>query len=498
MAFLLGEHGKQAALSEELAVCLECVRAGQPIDAALSRYPADAAELEPLLRAALAARSGFAAPIRESRRLSARSEFLQAAARQSRMATQRRARTQRPPSVLTRPLWSAFAPAVAAAALFVVALVPIMSLTSTNALPGDWNYGFKRSAEVVRLALTLNPADRLNLELAFHDRRLGELEQLAASGRLNDPTLVEQLTNETSALVQTVSHNPQLGPSEALKVVQQTQAQVQALNDKIAPLAPASVKPAITNAVQQTQQVEAQANEVAQAKVDAAQTQYPHNGLGVKNAQSETATATPSPTPTATAAATETATASPSPSPSATPATSGTVVAIVPPPQAPPIVRAPAAAGASAPSPSTVLQPPSNPQAEATGGVPSGAAATGTTITAAAPRPTPAPTPAPLVPPVQPPNGLTVVRMPLPAGQQTPFVYNGPALPIPQALASIAGQYDVLWFSPPGYGGAVYPWYPGQSSPNELLEPGTLVTIHIKPGAPAILTYEVPGTTAGH
>src|SRR5579875_848083 len=216
MDFSWRERGRQAELSEALADCLARIERGASIASALAAHPHLARELEPLLRAAVAARTSFAAPIREDRRLSARSEFLQAAARQRSLgalaATRRRDPVRHLPAVLTQPLWSTFAPAVVAAALFVVALVPIMSITSTSSLPGDWNYGFKRSAELVRLALTLNPADRLNLELAFHRRRLGELEQLAASGRLTNPTLVEQLTTETSALVKSVSNNPQLGP----------------------------------------------------------------------------------------------------------------------------------------------------------------------------------------------------------------------------------------------------------------------------------------------
>jgi len=112
-------------------------------------------------------------------------------------------------------------------------------------------------------------------------------------------------------------------------------------------------------------------------------------------------------------------------------------------------------------------------------------------------QPTPPPTPAPLVPPAQPPNAQQVVVKLLPPGQPSTFVYNGPELPVPQALASIAGSYDAVFFTQPQHGGAVYPWYPGQSNPAELLEPGSLVTIQTKPGAPATLTYVVPGVSPG-
>jgi hypothetical protein len=504
MVFTLGHRSQHRELSEILAACLDSIDGPEGIPGCLRRYPEHAPELEPLLRTALATHSRLTPPVRESRRLAARSEFLRAAARESRataLAPNRRIDAQRPPSVLTRPLWSAFAPAIVAAMLFVVAIIPIMSITSSTALPGDWNYGFKRSTERVRLALTLSPADRLNLELAFHNRRLGEIEQLAAAGRLNDPSLVQELTTETSALVQSVSRNPQLGPSEALKVAQQTQAQVQALSDKVAPLAPASIKPAINDAVEQTQQVQAKASEVAQAKADSAtQTQSsesplkpPHNEAGSKStlttpaseiaAANSTASATATPTGTASPTATPTITATAVPS--ATPTSTSTAVAIVPPPQAQPVQRPPVAASAP------VLRPPTNPQQST---VP----APQQSSVAAVSTPAPTPTATPLVPPSQPPNGQQVVVKLLPAGQQSTFVYTGAKTSIPQALASISGAYDAVFYTLPENGGQVYEWRPGQSNPLDAIEPGSLVTIQVKPGASATLTYVVASNGASH
>ena len=83
----------------------------------------------------------------------------------------------------------------------------------------------------------------------------------------------------------------------------------------------------------------------------------------------------------------------------------------------------------------------------------------------------------------------------LAAGQTTTLVYFGPDLPITEALASISGAYDAVFYTQPKeHGGQVYPWYPGQSNPGELLETGALISVHIKPGAPAVLTFPVAGT----
>jgi len=148
-----------------LAACIDEANSSEAVERCLARYPEYADQLRPLLVATLSMRRGMAVPIREEPRLAARRQFLQAAARRSQTASGyavgRPITPDRTPSVLLRPLWSAFAPAVVAAVFFVVALVPIMSITSASSLPGDWNYGFKRATERVRLALALDPADRL-------------------------------------------------------------------------------------------------------------------------------------------------------------------------------------------------------------------------------------------------------------------------------------------------------------------------------------------------
>jgi len=63
-------------------------------------------------------------------------------------------------------------------------------------------------------------------------------------------------------------------------------------------------------------------------------------------------------------------------------------------------------------------------------------------------------------------------------------------MPIGQALSSIAGAYDAVFYTQPHeHGGQVFEWYPGQSDPGIVLEPGSQVAVHVKPGAAANLTY---------
>lgn len=59
-----------------------------------------------------------------------------------------------------------------------------LSTAPAHALPGDPLYGLKRAAEDWRYRLTVNPAERLRLALAYAGRRLQEAEAAQALGRL--------------------------------------------------------------------------------------------------------------------------------------------------------------------------------------------------------------------------------------------------------------------------------------------------------------------------
>jgi YD repeat-containing protein len=98
---------------------------------------------------------------------------------------------------------------------------------------------------------------------------------------------------------------------------------------------------------------------------------------------------------------------------------------------------------------------------------------------------------APLIPPSQPPAASQqIVAKQLPPGQTTAFTYTGAEMPITQALSSIAGSYDAVFYTQPReHGGTVFEWYPGQSDPSIILEPGSQVAVHVKPGAPATLSF---------
>jgi len=462
MKFWAVRNAETREMEDVLAACLDEVRRPEDVEAALARHVAHAQELRPLLSATVSMRESMATPVREDRRLAARRRVLQAGRRPLPLPAANRASgqdTYRTPNVLLRPLWSSFAPAFVAALFFLIAFIPMLSLTSVSALPGDWNYGFKRATERVRLALALDPSERLNLQLAFHSRRLGEIERLAADGRLTDPALVQAFTDETSALVQTVSENPQIGPSEALKVAVQTQAQVQALSDKVAPLASASLKPVVDDAVQQSEQVQLKASEVAQSKEDAVAARSPST--------QGTLSASATPTPKSQLDDSSTATATPTSTATPTATATATATALVPPSQPP--LSVPAAPPRLNPAPAPVAALPSRSVAAA-----------------------------PLVPPAQPINSQQMFTKPLVPGENA-LTYIGPEMSVPQALASITGAYDKVYYTEPAeHGSAVFSYYPGQIDAPGMLEPGSQVTVSIKPGVPATLTYSILPTDSGH
>jgi hypothetical protein len=67
--------------------------------------------------------------------------------------------------------------------LTLVMVAVTLSLMSANTIPGDFLYGTKRMYENVQLALTFSPDRRAVLEEEFNQRRLTEIEDLIEQNR---------------------------------------------------------------------------------------------------------------------------------------------------------------------------------------------------------------------------------------------------------------------------------------------------------------------------
>jgi hypothetical protein len=163
----------QAMLTPEIFdECLLQLQDGIALEKVLGNYPAQAAELRPLLETA--------------RRLSK-------AAGAPPMSTEQRSRVGFLEKVIRLSLrnkvsiWQRTSLRLAGAV--VLALVLVFSgiwgviQTSASSLPGDSLYPVKRSVENVRLQFTPNDANRLNLEQEFDQRRKSEVQELIKDKR---------------------------------------------------------------------------------------------------------------------------------------------------------------------------------------------------------------------------------------------------------------------------------------------------------------------------
>lgn len=152
--------------------CLARLNAGEDLELILAQYPQQAAELRPLLMAALKARrAGSPLRIPASAQIDSRTRFLVEAQR----------RQSQPKSFFPR---LNFAGALVTALILLFAGIFGTSLASAETIPGEALYPVKRVVEKAQLALTTDQNTRLKLEEEFDRRRVAEAEELEQKGRI--------------------------------------------------------------------------------------------------------------------------------------------------------------------------------------------------------------------------------------------------------------------------------------------------------------------------
>jgi hypothetical protein len=156
--------------------CTQRLLQGDSVEQCLARYPEQAAELEPLLRVAAAAR-------RTSSAVEPRPEFKARARHEVQLqlcSEGRKPEPKRTPALHWMPRW-----AMAAVMLvFVVLLAGTTTVAaSSGTVPGDTLYSVKTASEQVRLNLTFSKAAKAKLEARFAGRRVREMARLAEKGR---------------------------------------------------------------------------------------------------------------------------------------------------------------------------------------------------------------------------------------------------------------------------------------------------------------------------
>jgi uncharacterized protein DUF5666/uncharacterized protein DUF5667 len=155
-------------LYDALENCLEALERGASLDQALTRYPALADQLRPLLAVSLMARSASRLHVPADIRRRGRVRLLQ---KSDDLSQSRRGRSR----IIS------FFPRMALTGM----LVGVLALTSTglvsassSALPGQQLYPVKRTWESLRLWLVFNPEQRDVLESTFEQERLDETYEL--------------------------------------------------------------------------------------------------------------------------------------------------------------------------------------------------------------------------------------------------------------------------------------------------------------------------------
>jgi hypothetical protein len=514
-------HAADAPLGELLAAALTRIEAGEAtIESTLAAHPAQAAQLRPLLETALAARGAFEREPSAAVHARLRARVLAAAA-------------PRPMPVVRRPLWQPAATAALALAFLVALAIPVGMLANGRAVPGDWNYGLKRTGERVRLAVTLDNGERRALHLALAQRREREIQTLLEQNRTEYlPQAVRAFNIEVGNIAESLNRGSPLSLIEARRIAEASARQEEVLKQvavQAPPPARAAAEEALSTVAQTRsaaiQAVEQRDPQLARALEQApTPTPTPAGSGGISRPPvtvspppmrtSTVPTLVPEPTTTATA----TPTAPPTPTVTATPSATSTVIATMPATAAPPAVaqtpaptqpgaaptvpisaaaaQASAAAQSRAPTvlpvvpslpPAALLTPTPTPSSRVSTEVPAPATAT------VAPNRTPTATPRPTeTPAARTPAPPAPVRQMLGVGTNT-LVYVGQTpTPLTALLGPILAQVrQVRIYSPGAVGVVVYT--PGQTTIQPVVMPFAWLEIDMAAPAPVPSLNLVPG-----
>ena len=179
------------ALLPALDDALAALEAGASLSQALAADPAQAAELRPLLVAALAAGAGADLPrVPAGAQIFSRAQFLAAADRRPALApVPAPGRGSRLRAWLTGQSAAGTSLLARAVAVSLVVLAGLSAggygavVASAQSLPGDALYEVKRTVERTELLLTTDAQSRERLQTEFDDRRVREAQAVVNQGR---------------------------------------------------------------------------------------------------------------------------------------------------------------------------------------------------------------------------------------------------------------------------------------------------------------------------
>ncbi len=222
-----------------------------------------------------------------------------------------------PPLAAPRRMGGALAGVSALAAAVAIGVVGFGFITAGDAVPGEWNYGFKRATEGAQVRFARGD-ERINVNIRQAQARIDEIQRLAVRGDLNRGH-ISRFTSELADLRELAEEAP-FDPLQQARVRGLSESAVAVLTETDEELAPAA------------EEAIDRAHEVAAAVSGGVVEPVPEPTATATVAPEPTATPTPEPTatPTPEPAATETPepAATETPEPSATPVPDGGAGAI--------------------------------------------------------------------------------------------------------------------------------------------------------------------------
>lgn len=208
--------------------CLEALIEGRwDLDECLRMYPEHAAELRPMLLAAIATSQSFAAEPRPEFASAARERFLVATGQRLRetmdvepsptffaaarvrflMRAQKMNLGEKAKAPWRVPVFGSPFRALATGMAAIVVLLGFSTYTvasASAAIPGDWQYPVKLQTERVRLALAFSDGSERNIKLDIAEERVNEIEEMSNRGKIIGPGVLDRLVEQTQPLVNDV------------------------------------------------------------------------------------------------------------------------------------------------------------------------------------------------------------------------------------------------------------------------------------------------------
>lgn len=231
---------QKAQFNNILSECLDRILKGETVEQCLRDYPERAAELEPLLRTASAAKVASTVQPRPEFKARARYEF------NSALRNMTDKKSERQHSFHLHWHWSS-GWAIALVASIVILFGGGGTIAAASySMPDSTLYPVKLATEEFQLALTSSDLDKTELNARFAYRRADEIVYLAAKGDIDQVTVTaERLTSNLQNMTNLADRDGEDGP---VVVAPGTITQVPSPND----LAPISTftgtdDPATTN-----------------------------------------------------------------------------------------------------------------------------------------------------------------------------------------------------------------------------------------------------------